>query len=68
MTIRIAAIDTTSESGSIALIENGSLLDEVSVVSAEGFGHVLFPQLELLLSRHGWTATPPPRDPAPSPV
>ena len=53
MTSRIVAIDTTSESGSLALIENGSLLDEVSVWSTEGFGHVLFPQLELLLSRHG---------------
>ncbi len=55
MTSRIVAIDTTSESGSLALIENGNVLDEVSVLSAEGFGHVLFPQLELLLSRHGWS-------------
>jgi tRNA threonylcarbamoyladenosine biosynthesis protein TsaB len=55
VTSRIIAIDTTSESGSLALIENGSLLDEVSVLSADGFGHVLFPQLELLLSRHGWS-------------
>ena len=54
MTSRIVAIDTTSESGSLALIEGGSLLDEVSVLSAEGFGHVLFPQLERLLSGHGW--------------
>lgn len=55
MTPRIVAIDTTSESGSLALIENGSLLEEVPVWSTEGFGHVLFPQLELLLSRHGWS-------------
>ena len=55
MTSRIVAIDTTFESGSLALVENGNLLDEVSVLSAEGFGHVLFPQLELLLSRHGWS-------------
>lgn len=55
MTSRIVAIDTTFESGSLALIENGSVLDEVSVLSAEGFGHVLFPQLERLLSRHGWS-------------
>ncbi len=55
MTSRIVAIDTTSESGSLALIENGSLLEEVSVLSTEGFGHILFPQLELLLSRHGWS-------------
>jgi tRNA threonylcarbamoyladenosine biosynthesis protein TsaB len=51
---RIVAIDTTSESGSLALIENGSVIEEVSVLSPEGFGHVLFPQLERLLSRHGW--------------
>jgi tRNA threonylcarbamoyladenosine biosynthesis protein TsaB len=55
VTSRIVAIDTTSESGSLALIESGSLLDEVSVLSAEGFGHILFPQLERLLSRHGWS-------------
>jgi tRNA threonylcarbamoyladenosine biosynthesis protein TsaB len=55
VTSRIVAIDTTSESGSLALIESGSVLEEVSVLSAEGFGHVLFPQLELLLSRHGWS-------------
>jgi tRNA threonylcarbamoyladenosine biosynthesis protein TsaB len=55
VTSRIVAIDTTSESGSLALIENGSVLEEVSVLSAEGFGHVLIPQMELLLSRHGWS-------------
>jgi tRNA threonylcarbamoyladenosine biosynthesis protein TsaB len=55
VTSRIVAIDTTSESGSLALLENGAVLDEVSVLSAEGFGHVLFPQLERLLSRHGWS-------------
>jgi tRNA threonylcarbamoyladenosine biosynthesis protein TsaB len=55
VTSRIVAIDTTSESGSFALIESGRMLDEVSVSSAEGFGHVLFPQLERLLSRHGWS-------------
>ena len=53
MSSRIVAIDTTSESGSLALLENGNVLEEVSVLSAEGFGHVLFPRLEQLLSRHG---------------
>jgi tRNA threonylcarbamoyladenosine biosynthesis protein TsaB len=55
VTTRIVAIDTTAESGSLALIENGAVLEEVLVWSAEGFGHVLFPQLELLLARHGWS-------------
>jgi tRNA threonylcarbamoyladenosine biosynthesis protein TsaB len=55
VTSRIVAIDTTSEYGSLALIDSGSLLDEVTVLSADGFGHVLFPQLERLLSRHGWS-------------
>jgi tRNA threonylcarbamoyladenosine biosynthesis protein TsaB len=55
VTSRTLAIDTTSESGSLALIQNGNLVEEVSILSAEGFGHVLFPQLEQLLSRHGWS-------------
>jgi tRNA threonylcarbamoyladenosine biosynthesis protein TsaB len=55
VTSRILAIDTTSESGSLALIQNGNLVEEVSILSPDGFGHVLFPQLERLLSRHGWS-------------
>jgi tRNA threonylcarbamoyladenosine biosynthesis protein TsaB len=51
---RIAAIDTTSEYGSLALIQDGEVLEELLVASPDGFGHVIFPQLEALLNRHGW--------------
>jgi tRNA threonylcarbamoyladenosine biosynthesis protein TsaB len=51
---RIVALDTTSELGSIALVEAGRVLEEVPLAAADGFGHVLFPALERLLDRHGW--------------
>jgi tRNA threonylcarbamoyladenosine biosynthesis protein TsaB len=51
---RIVALDTTSEFGSIALVEDEATVEEVEIHSPEGFGHVLFPQLQRLLQRHGW--------------
>lgn len=51
---RIVAIDTTSEFGSIALAEEGRVIEEVLLHSPEGFAHVLFPQLQRLLRRHHW--------------
>ena len=51
---RIAAIDTTSEYGSLALIQDGEVREEILAESPDGFGHVIFPRLEALLSRHGW--------------
>jgi tRNA threonylcarbamoyladenosine biosynthesis protein TsaB len=53
VTSRIVAIDTTSEFGSLALLADGSLVEEVAMDSADGFGHVLFSRLEALLARHG---------------
>ena len=53
---RILALDTTSDSGGIALIENGVLVDEAPMHSTEGFGHVLFNHLRLLLDRRGLRA------------
>lgn len=49
---RILAVDTTSEFGSIALISDGQLIDEVHLHSADGFAHVLFGQIERLLAKH----------------
>lgn len=54
MSWRILAIDTTSEFGSIAIVEGQAVVEEVLLHSPDGFGHVLFPQIEMLLSRHGW--------------
>jgi tRNA threonylcarbamoyladenosine biosynthesis protein TsaB len=49
----ILSVDTTSEFGSIALTEQDRTVEEVLLHSPDGFGHVLFQQLEQLLARHG---------------
>jgi len=49
----ILSIDTTSEFGSIALTERERMVEEVLLHSPDGFGHILFPQIENLLARHG---------------
>jgi tRNA threonylcarbamoyladenosine biosynthesis protein TsaB len=51
---RILAIDTTTEYGSLALAEDGSIVEEILLRSPDGYGHVLFQQIEALLARHGW--------------
>jgi tRNA threonylcarbamoyladenosine biosynthesis protein TsaB len=48
----ILSIDTTSEFGSIALTDGDRVLEEVLLHSPDGFGHILFPQIEKLLARH----------------
>lgn len=52
---RIVAIDTTNEFGSIALVQDGEIVEEALLHSPDGFGHVLFPHLAALLERHGWS-------------
>ncbi len=49
----ILSIDTTSEFGSIALTDRDRVVEEVLLHSPDGFGHILFPQIEKLLARHG---------------
>ncbi len=49
----ILALDTTSEFGSIALVNEGGLVGEVLLHSPDGFAHVLYGHLEQLLTRHG---------------
>jgi tRNA threonylcarbamoyladenosine biosynthesis protein TsaB len=51
-TVRLLAIDTTSEFGSLALAEGDRVLEEVALHSPDGFGHVLFAEIERLLDRH----------------
>ncbi|MDQ2949999.1 MAG: tRNA (adenosine(37)-N6)-threonylcarbamoyltransferase complex dimerization subunit type 1 TsaB, partial [Acidobacteriota bacterium] len=48
----ILSIDTTSEFGSLALVQSGQVLGEQAMHSPDGFGHVLYGQLELFLARH----------------
>ena len=49
----ILALDTTSEFGSIALLDAGSVADDVLLHSPDGFGHLLFDQIARILDRHG---------------
>jgi len=53
---RILSLDTTTEFGSLALIENGRVLEETPMHSSDGFSHVLFDLLAGLLARQGWNA------------
>jgi tRNA threonylcarbamoyladenosine biosynthesis protein TsaB len=48
----ILSIDTTSEFGSIALTDRDRVVEEVLLHSPDGFGHILFRQIEKLLARH----------------
>lgn len=50
--MRLLAIDTTSEFGSIALAEDGRVLEEVALHSPDGYAHVMFPEIEALIERH----------------
>jgi tRNA threonylcarbamoyladenosine biosynthesis protein TsaB len=47
------AIDTTGEFGSIALVGELGVIEEVALDSPDGFAHVLFGEIEGLLARHG---------------
>ncbi len=52
----ILALDTTHECGSLALARGDEILEERALFSPSGFAHVLFPELESLLARHGLDA------------
>jgi tRNA threonylcarbamoyladenosine biosynthesis protein TsaB len=48
----ILALDTTAHFGSIALLDDDAVVEEVLLHSPEGFGPVLFGQIDALLRRH----------------
>jgi tRNA threonylcarbamoyladenosine biosynthesis protein TsaB len=48
----VLAVDTTQEHGSIALMRDGVLLEELPIHSPSGFAHVLYGHLRDLLDRH----------------
>lgn len=54
---RILALDTTSSFGSIALLEDGQLIEQLEMESPDGFSHVVFDKLHALLDRHSWMVT-----------
>jgi tRNA threonylcarbamoyladenosine biosynthesis protein TsaB len=51
----ILSIDTTSESGSIALTEANVVIEELTLHAPEGFGHVLFGHIQHLFDKNGTT-------------
>lgn len=53
--MRIVALDTTTAFGSIALLEDGEIREEMPMHSAEGFSQTLFTDLKRLLDRREWT-------------
>lgn len=48
----ILSIDTTAPFGSIALYEDGLVVEETLLHAPDGFGSVLFPRIDALLKRH----------------
>ncbi len=53
--MRILAIDTTNEFGSLALTHDAGVIDVVSLHSREGYAHLVFQQILALLERHNLT-------------
>jgi len=51
---RILSLDTTAEFGSIALVEDDRVVDELLLHSPGGFSHVIYGRLGALLKRAGW--------------
>ena len=49
----ILALDTTHEHGSIALVRGDELVEEMSLHAPDGFAHVIYGHLAMLLERHG---------------
>jgi tRNA threonylcarbamoyladenosine biosynthesis protein TsaB len=53
MSLYLLAVDTTSESGSIALANAENVIEEVPLEAPGGYAHVLFDEIARLLARHG---------------
>jgi tRNA threonylcarbamoyladenosine biosynthesis protein TsaB len=53
VSVRLLALDTTGEFGSIALVDERGIAEEVTLHSPEGFAHILFGQISQMLDRHG---------------
>lgn len=49
----VLALDTTSEAGSVALCRGGEIVCDAAICSQEGFAHLVFPEIERLLSNSG---------------
>jgi tRNA threonylcarbamoyladenosine biosynthesis protein TsaB len=53
VSLRILAIDTTSDHGSVALFAGDQVVEEVTLESADGYAHILFGAIDELLDRYG---------------
>jgi tRNA threonylcarbamoyladenosine biosynthesis protein TsaB len=53
----LLALDTTAEFGSLALLRDGELVEEVPLHCPDGFAHVIFGAIEALFGRHGLAAS-----------
>ena len=51
----VLAHDTTSDIGSVALLRDNLLLEELAIAAPDGFGHILFGEIEAILARHSLT-------------
>ena len=49
----VLAIDTTTEFGSLALAGRDGVIEEVALEAVDGYGHIVFGQIDALLGRHG---------------
>ncbi|MBI4902907.1 MAG: tRNA (adenosine(37)-N6)-threonylcarbamoyltransferase complex dimerization subunit type 1 TsaB [Acidobacteria bacterium] len=52
--MRVLAIDTTSDFGSLALLQDRDVVKEIPLHSSDGFGHVLFGQIQRALDDADW--------------
>ena len=55
MSVQVLALDTTGETGSLALAIDDRILEQIELHSADGFAHVIFVEIERLLARHQLT-------------
>jgi len=53
VSLHVLAVDTTGKLGSIALVGERGVIEEVVLDSPDGFAHVLFDEIERLLGRYG---------------
>ena len=50
--MRVLALDTTAQFGSIALIEDDAVIEETLLHAPEGFGQTIYGDIQRVLERH----------------
>ena len=54
--MRLLALETSTRSGSAAILENGELQGRITLPAEQGSGRSLAPGLERLLQKVGWSS------------